>query len=76
MPFMKMPGVIGKVYVPERCPDHFKKHGCEECFSCQMCSDDRCSVCRPDRRPANRGGHVRCSGRDDPPEAGVCGQVE
>jgi len=45
MPFVCRPGLIGKVYVPEYDPDKAKKHNCRSCYSCQMCSDDRCSVC-------------------------------
>jgi len=45
MPFETMPGVTGKVYIPEKQTD-IKKHPCKDCFSCQMCSDDRCRLCR------------------------------
>ncbi|CAB1085508.1 hypothetical protein D1AOALGA4SA_12996 [Olavius algarvensis Delta 1 endosymbiont] len=45
MPFVKIAGLKGKVYVPQA-PDGFsKKHPCRECFSCQNCSGDRCRVC-------------------------------
>lgn len=44
MGFIRMEGVQGLVYVPE--PDgKAKKHPCEDCFSCQMCSDNRCDLC-------------------------------
>ena len=46
MPFVKMPGVIGKVYVPEPIPGPAQKHPCPDCFACQQCSDGRCTVCR------------------------------
>jgi hypothetical protein len=46
MPFVKMPGVTGKVYVPETIPGQAQKHPCPDCFACQQCSDDRCTVCR------------------------------
>ncbi len=49
MPFIKMPGVTGKVYVPEDQPCDRKKHNCKDCFSCLMCSDDRCGLCRHDK---------------------------
>lgn len=45
MPFEKIPGLPGKVYVPARDPDAPKKHKCPDCYSCQMCGDDRCHVC-------------------------------
>lgn len=46
MPFENIRGLPGKVYVPEESPDALKKHRCKDCFSCQICSDDRCRVCR------------------------------
>ena len=44
MPFIYRPGLNGKVYVPEQLPGQ-KKHNCKACFSCQVCSDDRCNLC-------------------------------
>ena len=54
MGFVRLPGLSGKVYVPEPCPAASKKHPCRDCFNCQRCSDDRCGLCRsavsrPDR---------------------------
>jgi len=46
VPFIKVPGVSGKVYVPESCSAASKKHPCGDCFGCQRCSDDRCNLCR------------------------------
>jgi len=45
MPFVKVPGLIGKVYVPEKQDKSLKKHPCKDCFFCQSCSDDRCRMC-------------------------------
>ncbi|MFO8112834.1 MAG: hypothetical protein R6T92_10035 [Desulfosalsimonadaceae bacterium] len=45
MPFVKMPGLKGMIYVPEADDAAKKKHACKDCFSCQMCGDNRCSVC-------------------------------
>jgi len=45
MAWKEIPGLKGRVYVPEEEPKTPKKHGCKECFSCQMCSDDRCRLC-------------------------------
>lgn len=45
MPFVKMEGLRGMIYVPEPKPGDPKKHPCPDCFSCQMCADSRCSVC-------------------------------
>ena len=45
MPFITLPDIKGKIYVPEQdalCP---QKHPCRDCFSCQRCSDDRCGLC-------------------------------
>jgi hypothetical protein len=50
MPFVDIAGLKGKVYVPEGASDQPKKHSCRDCFACQVCSDERCDVCR------NRGG--------------------
>ena len=57
MPFEKMPGLAGKIYVPEQKPGAFKKHPCPDCFSCDGCSDDRCGVCRDraDKKPKDPG---------------------
>lgn len=46
MPFVKMPGVTGKVYVPEANAGQPKKHPCPDCFACQQCGNERCTVCR------------------------------
>ncbi len=46
MGFIKICGLEGKVYVPDmNCSIH-KKHACNDCFSCQMCSDERCMLCK------------------------------
>jgi len=45
MKFVKVPGLKGKVYVPEKQSKSLKKHPCKDCFYCQSCSDDRCRVC-------------------------------
>jgi hypothetical protein len=47
MPFITLPDIKGKIYVPEQDALSLKKHSCGSCFSCQMCSDDRCSICLP-----------------------------
>jgi hypothetical protein len=45
MPFITLPDIKGKIYVPEQDALPLKKHSCDSCFSCQMCSDDRCGLC-------------------------------
>ena len=59
MPFVKMPGVTGKVYVPELLPGQTRKHTCPDCFACQQCSDDRCTVCLGQGADCTRGDHCR-----------------
>jgi len=46
MPFVRIPGLAGKIYVPEKQPEHEKKYNCKDCFSCQQCTDERCQLCR------------------------------
>ena len=56
MPFVSRPGPNGKIYIPEERPGQ-KKHACKTCFSCQVCSDDRCSLCliqTGDKKQCNR----------------------
>jgi len=70
MPFVKMPGVIGKVYVPEPIPGQAQKHPCPDCFACQQCSDDRCTVCRASgpagkRRPNCQDFESKAAGQGD-----------
>ncbi len=54
MPFVDLPDGTGKVYVPEKKQGCRQKHPCPDCFSCQMCSDDRCQRC------LGRGGKAKC----------------
>ncbi len=46
MPYIKIPGMLGKLYVPEKKANQKKKHPCKDCFACEFCSDDRCNICR------------------------------
>jgi hypothetical protein len=65
MPFVRLPGITGKVYIPETDVLPLRKHPCQDCFRCQHCTDDRCAVCRrgkppdPTRKTKNR--HPPCS---------------
>jgi hypothetical protein len=45
MPFITIPGFEGSVYIPDSNQDTVKKHNCQDCFCCQMCSDERCEQC-------------------------------
>ncbi|PIP42272.1 MAG: hypothetical protein COX19_01530 [Desulfobacterales bacterium CG23_combo_of_CG06-09_8_20_14_all_51_8] len=65
MPFVDIGGFPGKVYVPETPPASQKKNPCPDCFFCQICSDDRCQVCRNKRHPTGTG---LCVCNDSNPE--------
>ena len=45
MPFVRVPGLPGKVFVPEECSRGEKKHDCKDCYQCQWCNDDKCRAC-------------------------------
>lgn len=67
MPFITLPDIKGKIYVPEQDALSLKKHSCGGCFSCQMCSDDRCSICLPKstgERRNRRSPNLLLSGQD------------
>jgi hypothetical protein len=51
MPFMEIKNIPGMIWVPEE--ETNKKYKCEDCFACQMCSDERCSLCRKSRSGKN-----------------------
>ena len=55
MTFVRVPGLKGKVYVPEESGSSPKKKPCNDCFSCQQCSKDRCRVCRCGARSQKSG---------------------
>lgn len=57
MPWQTLPNVKGKVYIPEF-SDKIKKYPCKDCFECQSCSQERCHVCRQEKKQAksNAGG--------------------
>ncbi|MBW2468604.1 MAG: hypothetical protein JRE88_15780 [Deltaproteobacteria bacterium] len=46
MPFKTVRGLKGKLYVPDPAEGVRRKHPCKDCYTCQLCSDDRCRVCR------------------------------
>jgi hypothetical protein len=45
MPFIKMDGVDGLVYVPDTHVKTKKKHPCKDCEVCRQCSDACCHIC-------------------------------
>ena len=47
MEFEKSKILPGLVFVPQRKPGRQQKYGCRDCFSCQMCGEERCKLCRP-----------------------------
>jgi hypothetical protein len=49
MKFKKVSGLEGKVYVPQTDLRAHKKHPCKDCFSCQMCTNHRCKLCRENK---------------------------
>jgi len=48
MPFVNIPGFEGKIYEPKKRPGRLRKHDCPDCYSCQMCGEERCQVCHPE----------------------------
>lgn len=54
MGWERIPGLKGKVYIPDARPGQPKKHSCKDCHACQMCSDDRCNVCRTCSNPTDK----------------------
>ncbi len=53
MPWQTIPGIIGKVYLPDP-QGSGKKHPCSGCFRCQNCSTDRCHLCRAEKETVGR----------------------
>ncbi len=54
MPFVRIPGLEGKVFVPETEPVSRKKHPCKDCHFCQMCTDDRCALCKVQKEAGSK----------------------
>ena len=46
MTFEAVRGLKGKVYVPAATEGAARRYPCKECYVCQLCSEDRCRVCR------------------------------
>jgi hypothetical protein len=46
MAFVCIAGVKGKAFAPDARRSSPKKHPCQNCFACQFCGDDRCTICR------------------------------
>ncbi len=58
MPWVRIKGLPGMVFEPEEPPPCRRKHNCRDCFSCQMCDDVRCDLCR---RRNSKKNHTRRS---------------
>ncbi|MCB2148879.1 MAG: hypothetical protein KQI81_20530 [Deltaproteobacteria bacterium] len=63
MTWISVPGLAGKVYVPDEAGQVEKKHSCKTCFSCQWCDENRCQVCRGDLAETSACPPMRCRGR-------------
>ncbi len=63
MAWINVPGLAGKVYLPDDAGQLQKKHPCKACFSCQWCDENRCQVCRNDHEKADGPSSSRCYGR-------------
>ena len=64
MPWIRMPGLPGKVYVPEDDGHAPKKHPCKTCHACQWCDENRCRVCRGGRGEADEIKEQHCCERN------------
>gem|GEM_PF-1881200 len=60
MAWQTVPGLAGKVFVPEPEAGQ-KKHRCPDCFACQRCSDERCGVCWGQPRRCSRQVQAECT---------------
>ncbi len=60
MAWVNVPGLAGKVYVPDDAGQARKKHPCKTCFSCQWCDENRCQVCRNGPEETGTPGMPRC----------------
>ncbi len=63
MAWISVPGLTGRVYLPDGADQIGKKHPCDTCFSCQWCDENRCRVCRGDHAEAGKPGPSPCSRR-------------
>ena len=46
MVFKPAPNIKGRIFIPEEETPTRKKHTCPDCYTCQMCGEERCRVCR------------------------------
>ncbi len=69
MSFIRIPGLTGRLYVPEQDPKAFKKHPCPDCYFCQRCSDTRCRVCLQNQ-------HKNTAQPDKDENPGICKTIQ
>lgn len=50
MAWQRIPGLEGRVFVPEHRAEG-RKNQCRDCYACQGCGDERCAVCIPATNP-------------------------
>lgn len=67
MAWIIVPGLAGKVYVPDEKDQAHQKHPCKTCFSCQWCDETRCRLCREENAATDRG---------DVADGGRCGRPQ
>lgn len=46
MPYRRITGFVGKVYYREEVLHIERKHECLDCYFCQWCNNDKCTMCR------------------------------
>jgi hypothetical protein len=63
MAWIAVPGLSGKVYVPDDTGQVKKKHPCKACFACQWCDENRCQVCRCGSAATGEAGSTPCCTR-------------
>ena len=49
MPFIRIDGIEGKLFVPGDEAEAVKKNRCKDCHFCQFCNDEKCSACIKNR---------------------------
>ncbi len=54
MPFITIEGIKGKIYIPDAENPRSRKHFCKDCFYCQLCNDEKCSLCLKNKSPLNK----------------------
>ncbi|MBL0715210.1 MAG: hypothetical protein JJV98_16095 [Desulfosarcina sp.] len=61
MGFQPASNIKGRIFIPDETPEAEKKYTCPDCFQCQMCSNDRCQICRATRQYVPEGQAAMCA---------------